>query len=255
MDAPDGSVCFSAGLSGIGRDAPEGHFEERPPHAARLGGFAMDRTEVTVDAYGGCVAAGRCPPPGCAQQTGYQQPVTCVAWTDAMTYCAWRHGRLPTEAEWERAAGGVLPTHRTHPWGDTDHGPEAEADLTPEGVQRLGAGVAEWVSDPGGFYPAVPDAGGMDAGAMAEVPEEGGRDGRDAAVQTPTVSRAPTVATVERAENGWVVEDNPHGLAGSPWRVVRGGDDALPMAARTTTLRRFRQPGDRLPWVGLRCAY
>lgn len=62
---PRGAVCLPEGLSGLGADTGEARFEERPPHAVRLGAFAIDRREVSGRAYLRCVANGRCGPPGC----------------------------------------------------------------------------------------------------------------------------------------------------------------------------------------------
>lgn len=239
---PRGAACLPAGLSGLGVDTAEDHFEERPPHAVRLGPFALDRREVSSRAYERCVAAGRCGAPGCEVARSSRVSARCVAWADAAKYCAWRGGRLPSEAEWERAAAGLLPAHRVFPWGDALPEAGAPRDVTPDGVEGLGGGVAEWVADGGGFYPALPR------------PRDGGLDGGDAS-DADDAPDAPPEDVFERTEAGLYVLDGWAGRDDSPWRVARGGDDALPMARRTTTLRRFRQPVDRLPWVGFRCAY
>jgi formylglycine-generating enzyme required for sulfatase activity len=160
-----------------------------------------------------------------------------VAWADAAAYCAWRGGRLPTETEWERAAAGAWPEHRQYVWGDASLDGSSPNDRTPEGIEDLAGGVAEWVLDGGEFYPAVPRI--RDAALDGDASLDGGE-----AVDVP-----------ERNEAGFYVLRGWRGDAHSPWRVVRGGFEALPLARRTTTARRFRQPGDRLPWVGFRCAY
>jgi formylglycine-generating enzyme required for sulfatase activity len=143
-------------------------------HARHVAGFWMSRTEVSVAEYSRCVAAGRCARAG--YEGGAQRfrrsnfPVTLVSFDDARRYCAFRAGRLPTEAEFERAARGA--TRRTYPWGHTFYGKLANhgrlaidptdasdgyAELapvgsfpsgaTPEGILDLAGNAAEWTSD------------------------------------------------------------------------------------------------------------
>jgi len=148
---------------------------ETPPHRERAAGFWMARTEVTVAEYARCVSVGRCGPAGF--EGGGQRfqrptlPVTLVTFDDAQRYCAFRGGRLPTEAEFERAARGA--TRRRYPWGQTYHPKLANhgrlgvdttdasdgfAELapvgsfpdgaTPEGILDLAGNAAEWTADP-----------------------------------------------------------------------------------------------------------
>jgi len=219
--------CLSEGLSVLGIDRGEAHFEERPAHAVRVARLVIDRREVTLRDWRRCVRAGRCAEPGCAL-TDERAPVRCVRWEEARAYCASRSGRLPTEAEWERAARGLLPSARLYPWGDTLPDAGAPRDRTDEGVEDLGGSLAEWTEDGGDFYPALPSP--IDAGADAQ-----------------TDASPP--------DDGLVLWEDAVGPASSPWRVVRGGDERTPWAERTGTLRRFRRPEERLPWVGLRCVY
>jgi len=96
-----------------------GDDDERPARTRTLPAFAIDRTEVTRAAYAACVAARRCKPvprelagpPG----SDGTLPVTNVSWFDARDFCAFAGGRLPTEAEWEKAARGT--DGREFPWG------------------------------------------------------------------------------------------------------------------------------------------
>jgi len=98
--------------------------DEQPAHIVSLDAFWMDQTEVTNALYSKCVEAGRCKKP--ADLTYYDDPayanhpVSSVSWTEAVTYCTWVDRRLPTEAEWEKAAIWD-PTNNqklVYPWGD-----------------------------------------------------------------------------------------------------------------------------------------
>jgi formylglycine-generating enzyme required for sulfatase activity len=100
--------------------------DERPKHPVLLDEFYIDLTEVTNKMYSACVESSVCPPPansytysirdyyGNAEYDNY--PVVWVEWGYAKTYCEWRGARLPTEAEWEKAARGA--DGQIYPWGD-----------------------------------------------------------------------------------------------------------------------------------------
>jgi formylglycine-generating enzyme required for sulfatase activity len=82
--------------------------------------FYIMENEVTNAQYRRCVSEGPCEPPGkepgdCSYESNVNCPVTEVTWVDAMTYCMWLDGRLPTEEEWEKAARG--PSGNYFPWG------------------------------------------------------------------------------------------------------------------------------------------
>jgi formylglycine-generating enzyme required for sulfatase activity len=147
---------------------------ETPPRTITLSGYWLDRTEVTVRDYQHCVRVGRCRDiPYAAGAMRFSQPtfpVTLVRWQDAADYCRFRGARLPSEAEFERAARGQLG--RRYPWGElynsrvSNHGrfgwnPSSESDgyaelapvgsfgsgASPEGIYDLAGNVAEWVTD------------------------------------------------------------------------------------------------------------
>jgi eukaryotic-like serine/threonine-protein kinase len=145
--------------------------ESQPVHPVKVDAVWIYRTEVTNAMYAKCVEAGPCPPPRSLESNTRQNyygnlaydnyPVVHVAWAAADQYCRWAGGRLPTEAEWEKAARGV--DGRLFPWGDTAPnsqlanidpfvGDTSEAGsyppgASPYGVLDMAGNVWEWVAD------------------------------------------------------------------------------------------------------------
>jgi formylglycine-generating enzyme required for sulfatase activity len=168
---------------------PEGNFKmgltgrssEQPEHTVYVDAFWIDQTEVTNKMYALCVAAGKCNPPSESRSNSrgnyygnldYDNfPVIYVSWDDANRYCAWAERRLPTEAEWEKAARGT--DERTYPWGntidctyanflpcfgdtkagDTKAVGSYENGKSPYGAYDMAGNVWEWVAD---WYEAYP---------------------------------------------------------------------------------------------------
>ena len=158
--------------------------DERPVHDVYLNAFFMDQTEVTNAMYAICVNDGKCEPP--RANTSYTQnasngsfyygnplfdsyPVIFVSWVDARNYCKWADRRLPTEAEWEKAAtwDAGKEIKRIYPWGnkidctyanyygkgnDLCVGDTSAVGSYPDGVSFYGildmaGNVWEWVAD------------------------------------------------------------------------------------------------------------
>lgn len=172
VEIPPDMLPVPEGTFPMGAD-DEGEQDERPLHRVTVRGFLLDETEVTNEAYLECVRAGACKPPrdGVAEAMGYgsdsayrgaRQPVVGVSWFDAKAYCEHVGKRLPTEAEWERAARG--DDGRRFVWGDEP--PSAEraafsassggrtsevgsfpAGRGPYGHLDLAGNVWEWVED------------------------------------------------------------------------------------------------------------
>jgi sulfatase modifying factor 1 len=146
-----------------------GQDNERPVHRVWVDAFELATCQVTNAEYSIFLAETRNRPPlhwGDSYFSHPGQAVVGVSWFEATAYCAWlsnstgRRYRLPTEAEWERAARGGLE-QKLYPWGDeppdalpnySDRwktGPEivGHAEINPYGVSDIGANVHEWCSD------------------------------------------------------------------------------------------------------------
>ncbi len=178
-------VKIPAGAFQRGSAEAQGEDDERPRRAITLAAFSIDRHEVTVAQYQACVRAGACTQPGDDPECNWQHaeraqhPITCVDWGQARTYCEWVGKRLPTEAEWEKAARGAAP--RAFPWGEApascqravmtegeggcgarrsaEVGSRSPKGDSPHGAQDLAGNVAEWVSDwyAERYYRAAPE--------------------------------------------------------------------------------------------------
>lgn len=180
---PAGTLLVPCGPAVIGSDPAEGETDEEPEHTVDVSAFCIDAAEVTNLSYAACVTAGGCDAPGATgsatRSSYYGNPtydsfaVVNVTWFQADAYCTWVGKRLPTEAEWEKAARGGCELQapvgcgpedeRTYPWGeaepvceranfvgciaDVDRVQARPTGASPYGVQDMTGNVQEWVSD------------------------------------------------------------------------------------------------------------
>ncbi len=115
-EPPVGMACVPAGP--FIRGADDGPEHARPAATIWLQTYYMDLDEVTYAEYKACAKARKCPQsgPGYTDFDRPRQPINGISWHDAVAYCAAQGKRLPTEAQWEKAARG--PDGDLHPWGD-----------------------------------------------------------------------------------------------------------------------------------------
>lgn len=233
MLADDGMVPIPAGEFTMGRTKltaddkttmrPQILLDDRPDHLVKLDAFLMDKTEVTQQQYAKFVqATGRKAPyhwlEGKVPDGSADWPVYNVDWEDANAYCAWAGKRLPTEAEWERAARGGK-AGLSYPWGDkadsklalynVQTGPENVGKRPPNdfGLFDIAGGVSEWTADwfEREYYKSSPTA-------------------------------------------------NPKGPEKGIYKVIRGGAWSDSPARITVFFRNWVRPNQKTPNLGFRCA-
>ncbi len=201
--------------------------DEKPQHTVALDAYWMDRTEVTKVQYQKCVEAGTCRAPLCRGTTQGDRPVVCVSWKDAVSYCKWAGRRLPSEAEWEKAARGPLigslAAGQKYPWGDD-----------PPDCKRLNFGGCIGNTTAVGSYPTgVSPYGVLDqAGNVSECVADW--YGETYYASSPT--------------------QNPTGPGSGQYRVVRGGAWIYGQEYARVASRGKVEPGEWGDALGIRCA-
>lgn len=239
--ADDGMVIIPAGKFKMGCnpavDPKCNDYADEQLHEVFIDEFQIDKLEVTFAQFEECVNAGICQPPasGGACNYGWEGinnfPVNCVSWEQAKIYCEkFKKKRLPTEAEWEKAARGT--DSRIFPWGNESPTCNyAVMDRTNAGFLGCGTGNVHNVgSKPAGASPY----GALDmAGNLWEWTADW---------YSPNYyPNSPT--------------NNPKGPATGTLRAVRGGDFFSRTGQELRTSVRFQyEPSDYSIAVGFRCA-
>src|SRR3984893_8484645 len=188
MATPD--IRHSPTSEPVMRRIPEGWFQmgcdagrddEKPAHRVWVDAFEFATFQTTKAEYARFLEDARRPPPSHRDDPSFSnpdQPVVAVSWFDAVAYCDWlsralgKKYRLPTEAEWERAARGGVEGE-TFPWGNCapeelpnyagrwKSGPESVGLYAPNpyGLYNLGDNVHEWCADwyDASYYSASPE--------------------------------------------------------------------------------------------------
>jgi formylglycine-generating enzyme required for sulfatase activity len=231
---------------------PEGSFQMgsgSTEHTVSLDAYYIDQTEVTNGQWRECVAAGICEPP--ASTADYagdpyygvdeldDYPVIYIDWNQANTYCTWRGARLPTEAEWEKAArwDGDTASAQSYPWGN-DWDPTL-LNFCDQNCPLSGAVLSA-------------DDGWAQTAPVGSFP--------DGASPVGALEMAGNVAewVYDWFDNSYYSvspESNPTGPEEGTQRVVRGGAWGVSSSQLLLSSIRSRfEPGEAGPGTGFRCA-
>lgn len=214
---------------------------ERPEHTVTLNAYYIDQFEITAGRYQKFIeSAKRDLPPTWddeAAQTLSDLPAVGMSWTDAAAYCKWAGRRLPTEAEWEKAARGT--DGRRYPWGHMQ--PFVD-------IANYNRGV--WVSE---AITLVPVNSGLEGMSVRHGLKEGGKS--PYGLFHMAGNAAEWVADwYDREFYQKSPDKNPTGPSTGEKRVMRGGSWAdLPTALRVTA-RFSAEPDFEERTIGFRCA-
>ena len=252
---PEGMVLIPAGGFQMGSNNNEAEEDERPVHTVYVDAFYIDKYEVTNAQYKAFIDANpqwrRDRIPDKYQNGLYlfdwngnsypggkgDYPVVNVSWYAAMAYAKWAGKRLPTEAEWEKAARGGLVRKR-YPWGDSIDPSKANYDqnvgeITPVGsypmngygLFDMGGNISEWCLDvyDSDFYESFPRRNPFSRGNIIEV-----------------------------VSNFTKVVSDPENF--ETWRVFRGGTWVTDSWHVRVAKRTYYPPSGTDPYIGFRCA-
>ncbi|MBI5525492.1 MAG: SUMF1/EgtB/PvdO family nonheme iron enzyme [Deltaproteobacteria bacterium] len=205
--------------------------------------FSIDKYEVSVTDYTSCKDVGICTAPGTEGGCNFnitgreQHPINCVTWSQATNYCRWVGKRLPTEAEWEKAARVGQDPPKKYPWGDT---PDANCDYA--------------VIDSTGTSPGCETDPGKQSTKPIKV-----HDNIDSASGAKNL-----IGNVAEWTNDWydpgyygTITLDPTGPDSSTTgeRVVRGGSwQSIGLNEVRSSGRQYLDPAEHSPKIGFRCA-
>ena len=234
--------------------------DDVPAHLTHIDTFYIDKTEVTQTDYARFVQATRRPAPfhwkdGRIPQGQELFPVYNVNWNDADAYCKWAGKRLPTEAEWEKAARGGLDKKR-YPWGD-ELRPGVAAPAPAAGAAAPAGGAAR------------PDAQKTPGPKLAQYGVPNGPT-KVGSFPANAFGLYDVMGNVAEWVSDWYdrtyypvsPEANPKGPDTGQYRVIRGsswsdaietGDEVEPRVYGVY-FRNFLNPTHRTNVVGFRCA-
>lgn len=202
-------------------------FDENPAHSVYLDEYYIDKYEVSQGEYNACVSAGQCRPNEKYDGfTGDRQPVVGVSWNDAKIYCEWSGKRLPTEAEWEKAARGA--DGRIYPWGNE------KASCSHAVMDDGGEGCGRKATLPVGSK--LSNASPYGALDMAGNAWEWVSDWYDEKYYSNSPAR------------------NPKGPSSEQYRILRGGSWFNVPSSLRLSKRSYYTPGLRYSYYGFRCS-
>jgi formylglycine-generating enzyme required for sulfatase activity len=236
---PEG--CFQMGTNNVGSDYSQGLSNERPEHTVCLRPYAIDEFEVTIQRYAKFVEEAKHDLPPLwddeAAATASDRPIVGVTWEDANAYCKWAGKRLPTEAEWEKAARGM--DGRRYPWGHMQ-------PFTDIANYNRGAWVSSTIT-------LVPVKSGIEGMSIRHGTKQGGRSPYGLYHMAGNV--AEWVADwYDREYYSQSPKDNPTGPANGERKAFRGGSwNDSPRNLRVTA-RFSADPTYEDQSIGFRCA-